>query len=367
MRLELERVTKVFAGGLRAVDAVSIAVPAGEILALVGPSGSGKTTTLRLIAGLENLSSGRVLVEGRDVSNRPPAERDVALVPQPPAIWPSRTVRENLLFGPKLRRGVWSWRGRDRDLERTALDAARLVGIEAILDRRPADLSAGERQRLAVAKAVLRRPPLLLLDEPLANLDGPARLDLRARLRELPEQLGAAVVHVTHDQGEALAIADQIAVLDQGRLQQVGTPRDVYDRPANRFVAGFIGPAPMNLLGGTIEDKDGRRCFLGRGGSIPLGTASPPRPAGSPIVLGIRPEHVGVVDPSADAAAGRVERFEWLGSETLLHASVGDWDITVLERGPRAWRKGEPLGVRFPPEHLRWFDPTTGAALGARL
>lgn len=331
MSLRLAGVVKRY-GDVVAVDGVDLAADDGELLALVGPSGSGKSTVLRLLAGLEAADDGRVEVGGRDVTRVPPHKRDVAMVFQDYALFPHLSVRGNLLFGPRLRRET----GADAAVEAVA---SRL-GLEGLLGRRPDELSGGQRQRVALARAVLRRPAAFLLDEPLSGLDARLRAGTRALLADLHREVGTALgtttVLVTHDQLDALAVADRVAVVADGRVQQVGAPQDLYDRPATAFVAGFLGSPPMNLVpgGGALGGEPG-------------------------TLVGVRPEDL-VPAPDGPLEA-TVERVEPLGSERVLRVRCdGDaLDVRVPPRAPH--RPGDVLRLAVPPGRTHVFDAATGA------
>ncbi len=325
--------TKVFGGGPPALDALTLDVEPGEFLVLLGPSGCGKTTVLRCLAGLEEPTAGDVYVEGVRVNDLPPKDRDVAMVFQNYALYPHLTVRENIAF-PLRMRGV-------RDPERAARvgEAAAVLGLEALLDRRPGQLSGGERQRVALGRAIVRRPKVFLFDEPLSNLDAKLRAEMRAELVALHRRLGATMLYVTHDQVEAMTMGRRIAVLRAGRLQQVGTPREIYARPANVFVAGFIGTPGMNLLRAP-------------GHGATEGT------------VGFRPEDARLVAPQEGQWRGRVVLVEPLGAETLVHVRPDGVETLVVRT-----REGEPpaaearVGVHVDASRLHRFDAATGARL----
>jgi ABC-type sugar transport system ATPase subunit len=327
--VKLVSVGKVHPHGQVAVSDVSIDVADGELLVLVGPSGSGKSSLLRLIAGLDAPTTGRILLDGEDVTDRPPQHRDLAMVFQSYALYPHKTVRENLAFGLRMRRVPPSVVA-----ERVQQTAAAL-GIERLLDRRPAQLSGGERQRVALGRAVVRQPRAFLLDEPLSNLDPQLRAATRAELALLHRRLNATMIYVTHDQEEALTLGTRIAVMRGGLVEQIGAPTDVYDRPANTFVAQFVGTPAMNLL----SSDNG-------------------------ITIGIRPHDVEIV-PMGDAdRQGRVEIVEPLGATLLLHLKT-DGSTELLRAVIAA---GEPIaigstvGLRFRRNRLHRFDSATGRA-----
>ena len=317
-------------GDVVALDGLDLEVSAGELLVLVGPSGSGKSTALRALAGLERLDAGRVEIGGRDVTGLAPHRRDLAMVFQDYALYPHLTARENLAFGLRVRKVPAA-----EAAARVAQAAARL-DLTDVLDRYPDQLSGGQRQRVALARAMVREPAVYLLDEPLSNLDAQLRHRARADIAALHRRLGTTTLYVTHDQAEAMTLGDRVAVLRGGRLQQVGTPRDLYARPANRFVAAFFGSPPMNLVAG--------------GGVL----------GGAPgTVVGVRPEDLDVVGDGGVRA--RVVAVEALGSETVLLSEADDGTPLAVRRGPRdPARPGDVVRLAVAPGALHTFDAATG-------
>lgn len=327
--IRLESLTKSY-GKVAALDGVDLAVRAGEMVTLVGPSGSGKSTILRLIAGLDRPDRGRVVVDGQDVAQVPPHRRAVAMVFQDYALYPHLTVRGNLLFGLRVRRV------RRAEAEERARTAADRLGIADLLDRYPDETSGGQRQRIALARALLREPTVYLLDEPLASLDAPLRFATRADLLTLHRELGTTTIHVTHDQAEAMTLGDRVVVLDHGRVRQIGPPQQVYDEPADTFVAGFLGSPPMNLV---------------RGGGV-LG-------GGTDLTLGVRPEDLSL-DPDGPVAA-TVEAVEALGSEAILLTRCDEGTRLTVRTDPRpgVW-PGDQVRLRADPGRIHRFDADTG-------
>ena len=355
--IQLEQVSKEYPGGTRAVDEMSLTVADGEFLVLVGPSGCGKTTTLRLIAGLEQVSAGRVFIDGHDVTTLAPQERDIAMVFQSCALWPHMTVRQNLSFGPRLRANQSTWRrwlarlfspSRHRQIRRTEEkidhqieDIAGLLGITKLLHRKPGQLSGGERQRVAVGRALIRQPKAFLFDEPLAALEAGLRLDMRRELRRLHERLAATMLYVTHDQVEAMSLGARIAVMSAGRICQVGEPLAIYDRPANRFVAELIGSPPMNFVSGRVETIDDGPGFRSRDLAVKLGGRGMDTPElrpGQQVQLGIRPEHVLLEGAFADSfgPASSVSRHGHSGGAAGRgdHCSSDGWPDPLDQQGP---------------------------------
>ncbi len=316
--VSFQHVRKVYSHGDKpAVDDFSLEVPPGEFLVLVGPSGCGKSTTLRMVAGLELPTSGRILIGDRDVTRLPPKDRDIAMVFQNYALYPHMTVRENMSFALKLRHF-------DRDDIRRRVDAAaETLGLVPYLDRLPKALSGGQRQRVAVGRAIVREPAVFLFDEPLSNLDAKMRVEMRAEIVRLHHRLGTTMIYVTHDQTEAMTMGQRIVVMEGGRIQQAAPPLEVYDRPANPFVASFIGTPPMNLLPPGVLD-------LGR-------------------ITGLRPEHVRIVQPSGAAGElpATVDILEPLGAETIVHVVLDGRQLPVLARvqGSCPFSHGDKVAV----------------------
>ncbi len=335
----LEGVSRIYPGGITAVEQLSLEVADKEFMVLVGPSGCGKSSTLRMIAGLEEPTAGRISIGGRVVNVVPPKDRDIAMVFQNYALYPHMSVYRNMAFGLELRYGSsllkrLFWRvarpskaadmaERRKMIDRRVRQAAQSLGIENLLHRMPRELSGGERQRVALGRAIVRQPAAFLFDEPLSNLDAKLRLQMRRELKELHRRLQATMVYVTHDQTEALTMGDRIAVMYRGALQQIGTPLEVYDEPDNLFVAGFIGAPPMNFLPGKLEAADNAGVFRASGWSVPVNRELYERVkhyAGKPLVLGIRPEHVR---RESDAELGAtVSVVEPLGDGSIVHLQI---------------------------------------------
>jgi ABC-type sugar transport system ATPase subunit len=344
--LELEGVHKRY-GDVAALRGLDLDVAAGELLVLVGPSGCGKTTALRAAAGLEEVTEGTIRIGGRDVTRLLPAARNVAMVFQNYALFPHLSVAENIGFGLRARKVA---RGEAR--ERIS-SAARTVGCEALLERKPHELSGGERQRVALARALVREPDVFLLDEPLSNLDAQLRVEMRAELRRLHDRLGATMVYVTHDQVEALTMGDRVAVLSEGVVQQVGEPDAVYRRPANRFVATFVGSPAMNIL--SAQDEGGRL----RAG--PFTFDRPPGTAARPLEIGIRPEHLALVP---DGAPALVEVVEVAGNEAFLHLDAGGTRLVARVGPEQRPAAGSTVALAVAvPGSVHVFDAETGVAL----
>ena len=349
----LRRLSKVFDGGTQALHALDLDVRDGELLVLLGPSGSGKTTVLRCIAGLEEPTSGDVVIGELVVTHDSPGSRDLAMVFQTPALYPHLSVRENIAF-PLEMRGV-----ADAQVERRVADAAARLGIERVLDRMPDRLAEGERQRAALARAMVRGPQAFLFDEPLSRLDAKLRIELRAELLALHRALGATMIYVTHDQTEAMTMGQRIAVLHEGRLRQVGTPEEVYQKPADVHVARFVGTPGMNVLQGRGKGiGDGGRVIEAGSLTIPVELST----YEGELQVGIRPENVGLC--AVDRGVGNVDVLvvEPLGSETLVHLNAGGQPLVARLPGFADVRVGTRVGVRVDRRRLYLFD-AAGAPL----
>ncbi len=319
--------SKVYPDGTRAVSTMDLEIDNGEFMVLVGPSGCGKTTALRMVAGLEEISEGVLMIGDRVVNNVPPKDRDIAMVFQSYALYPHLTVYDNIAFSLRLKRE------RKGEIDRRVKDAARVLGLEPFLKRKPRALSGGQRQRVAMGRAIVRDPQAFLMDEPLSNLDAKLRVQMRAEISRLQSELGTTTIYVTHDQVEAMTMGDRIAVMRKGELQQVGSPQDLYDTPVNLFVGGFIGSPAMNMFEARLAREDGRLAVEIGDQRLSLGEETlSNRPGlqayeGRTVVLGIRPEHVEDAALDSDAPAdrrlrGEVQLLEALGSEIVLHAAI---------------------------------------------
>jgi multiple sugar transport system ATP-binding protein len=342
-------VEKAF-GQTQVLHGVSVDIPDGEFVILVGPSGCGKSTLLRMIAGLENISGGEIRIGDRVVNDVPPKERDIAMVFQNYALYPHMTVADNMAFSMKLRKAPKS------EIQERVSKAAGILGLGNLLDRYPRQLSGGQRQRVAMGRAIVRDPQVFLFDEPLSNLDAKLRVAMRTEIKELHQRLKTTTVYVTHDQIEAMTMADRIVVMHDGLVEQVGAPLDLYDRPANLFVAGFIGSPAMNFLSGHIVQEAGLPVFKGLGGlAIPLKRA-PADLEDLPVVLGIRPEHFTVAD---DGIPVEVIVVEPTGSETLLAVRANNQVITCVFRDRVLPKPGETIRIRPDPDLIHVFDEGT--------
>jgi sn-glycerol 3-phosphate transport system ATP-binding protein len=338
----LEKVTKRF-GRVKAVDAVSFRAESGKFVVLLGPSGCGKSTVLRLIAGLEDVTEGRIFIDGRDVTRLTPDKRRVSMVFQSYALFPHLTIEENIVFGLKVR-------GLPEDERNKRLaKTAKVVGLAELLDRKPQQLSGGQRQRVALARAIIAENNICLMDEPLSNLDAQLRHGMRVEIRALQQRLGMTVVYVTHDQVEAMSMADRVVLIREGRIEQEGSPEDLYARPATLFAARFIGTPGMNLL--ALAD--------GRDGAVVRGSQDTLFPGhGAGFTLGVRPEHVWLA--SSGGVNGTVTSSEYHGADTILTVRIGEETLFMRAPGQLPQAAGTPVRVAWKPESLHLFDATTG-------
>ena len=393
--ITLEKLTKVYPDGTRAVKSLDLEIGDGELVVFVGPSGCGKTTALRMVAGLEPITEGEVRIGGRVVNNLPPKNRDIAMVFQNYALYPHMSAYKNMAFGLKLRKLE------KREIDRRVLDAARVLGLEDVLRKRPRTLSGGQRQRVAMGRAIVREPQAFLMDEPLSNLDAKLRVEMRAEIARIQRDLGVTTIYVTHDQVEAMTLGDRVAVLRDGVLQQFEMPQVLYDRPRNLFVAEFIGSPAMNLVGADVVRDDGR--LFADFGEHRLEVADSvlgERPGlarfeGKPLILGIRPEDIEDASIAGASENGRISAVvdirEDMGSEVFVHfgsggrpvrgedvaAAVGHEAIEAteqqargkgslfvarLDRHTRA-QEGEKIELAVDTDRLHFFDPATGEGI----
>ncbi|MDS0282731.1 ABC transporter ATP-binding protein [Haloarcula onubensis] len=359
-RLQLNDLKKVFESSnqdILAVNELNIDIKDGEFLVLVGPSGCGKSTTLRCIAGLEQTTSGQILLEDRDITHRKPKERDMAMVFQNYALYPHMTVHKNIGYGLKITTDL----SKDEINERVE-ETAELLEIEELLDKEPGDLSGGQQQRVALGRAIIREPEVFLMDEPLSNLDAKLRTTMRTEIQQLQQDMGITTIYVTHDQTEAMTMGDRIAILNDGELQQIGEPLECYHRPVNQFVAGFIGSPSMNFLsvsrnGATLEHDE----FTYQIGSD---TAADLEEASTELTMGIRPEHITLARPDEDnAVETTVEVIEPMGEVTYVYFELGGETYTASIDGERRIQAGDDVHVVFPERKLHLFDGRTGEAI----
>ena len=360
-RCEARAVHKSF-GRTQVLRGVDLVVPEGGFAVLVGSSGCGKSTLLRSIAGLETIDQGEIRIAGRDVTKLPPRDRDVAMVFQSYALYPHLTVRENLAFGLKLRGAAAS------EIDSRVREVSQMLGLEALLDRLPKQLSGGQRQRVAMGRAIARRPMMFLFDEPLSNLDAALRAEVRVDIRRLHDRLGATTVYVTHDQVEAMTLADTLWVMNQGKVEQSGAPLEVYERPKTRFVATFLGSPAMNLLEGRLEEKDGALVAAGADVTVPIDPAryAPSLAPGRAVTIGLRPQDLVVHREGLPRVCEMVvDVVEALGFETYVHGWARQAGPTIVVRldADRAAKAGERLPLAIDPCKVHLFDAENGQRL----
>ncbi|MBC6407268.1 MAG: sn-glycerol-3-phosphate ABC transporter ATP-binding protein UgpC [Rhodobacteraceae bacterium] len=353
--IQLRKVRKAY-GPFEVIKGVDLDIRQGEFCVFVGPSGCGKSTLLRMISGLEGISSGEIAIGGEVVNDIPAADRGLAMVFQSYALYPHMSVRQNLCFGlenintPRV------------EIDAKVSEVAKMLQIDRLLDRRPKDLSGGQRQRVAIGRAVVREPRVFLFDEPLSNLDAELRVDMRGEIASLHRRLGNTMIYVTHDQVEAMTMADKIAVLRLGEVEQFGAPLDLYNAPANLFVAGFIGSPKMNFLAGNVDAADRTVLVLDTGERLALPEAGFRHRTGEGVTLGVRPNHLEVAD--AGGVTVEVRSVEQLGGESYVYAKAGDGTaVTIHSPGQTRIHLGESLHMRATQDHIHLFDTESGESL----
>ena len=364
-QVDLEKVTKVYDNKVLAVKDATLTVEDKEFTVLLGPSGCGKTTTLRMIAGLEEITSGTIKIDGKVVNDVEPKDRDIAMVFQNYALYPHMTVYENMAFGLRLRKFP------KQEIDKRVKEAARILGIEELLDRKPRQLSGGQRQRVAVGRAIVRNPKVFLFDEPLSNLDAKLRVQMRAELKKLHHRLEATIIYVTHDQVEAMTMANKIVVMREGVIQQIGDPHTIYNKPANKFVAGFIGSPPMNFINAKIIRGEGGLWVQASGFKVKVPKEYEDQLADyidKDVTFGIRPENIydkmfAYAPTPENTITGMVDVVEPLGSETILHVKVGDDMITAKVDPKTQAQEGQQIDLVFDMERMHVFDPETEKAV----
>ncbi len=349
--LTLNHIRKVYPNGAIGVDDFHLTVADKEFLVLVGPSGCGKSTTLRMVAGLETITSGTIEIDGEVINNLPPKDRDIAMVFQNYALYPHMTVRENMAFGLRLRKTPKA------EINKRIEEAAETLGLAALLDRLPRQLSGGQRQRVALGRAIVRKPKVFLFDEPLSNLDAKMRVEMREEIHRLHHLLQATILYVTHDQTEAMTLGDRIVVMERGCIRQAADPITLYNTPANLFVAGFIGTPPMNFFPMTVSG-DGA-LLLSDAGSLPLGLPDLARRA---VICGFRPEDI-TLSTSADGLKATVEIVEQMGSEAYVHFDVAGTRIIARVAPDTPLRRGDTSLLHINPTKRALFDPKTSARI----
>ena len=357
--LEFVGVRKTYPNGVQAIHGIDMAVADGEFVVIVGPSGCGKSTLLRMVAGLETVTEGEIRIGQSRVNELEPADRNIAMVFQNYALYPHMSVFDNMAYGLRNRRTP-----RD-EIARRVDSAAETLQLEGLLDRRPGQLSGGQRQRVAMGRAIVREPEAFLFDEPLSNLDAKLRVQMRLEIKRLQRALGTTSLYVTHDQVEAMTLADRLIVMNAGVAEQIGTPLDIYNAPATLFVAGFIGSPAMNFLSGTVAEDGGVANLDGSERTLPV---APPASAGrGRVAVGIRPEHLEPVPRERAALEVVVELVEALGADSLVHGQLADGGqgaaVTVRVDGARQVAAGEVLPLAIAPKHVHFFDPDDGKRL----
>jgi multiple sugar transport system ATP-binding protein len=363
--ISLQNIGKRF-GKTEAIKIVSLDIRDGEFAVFVGPSGCGKSTLLRLIAALEEVSSGSIAFDGQDVTPLPPAERGVAMVFQSYALYPHMSAYDNMAFGLKLAQSNNTNRTDKGSIDKRVRETARILQIEHLLARKPRELSGGQRQRVAIGRAIVRQPRVFLFDEPLSNLDAALRAQMRIELKRLHRTLGTTMIYVTHDQVEAMTLADRIVVLNEGRVEQIGTPLELYHHPHNLFVAGFIGSPKMNFLPATVTACEANQVTLyeGNGRSVTAAVADTMQlQKGAKVTLGLRPEHLADTSVNEGQLEGEVIALEHLGAETYIYLACGnDEPMVIKSSGDTEIRMGQRVWVAVPPQACYLFDEN-GTAL----
>lgn len=361
--VKLESIVKAY-GAVQVVHGIDLEVQEKEFVVLVGPSGCGKSTTLRMVAGLEEISGGDLTIDGRVMNRVAPKDRDVAMVFQNYALYPHLDVANNIAFGLKIRKES------KENIEASVGEVADILGLTEYLERKPSDLSGGQRQRVAMGRAIVRRPKVFLFDEPLSNLDAKLRTQMRAEIKRLHKRLGVTSLYVTHDQVEAMTLADRIVVMNDGRIEQIGTPMELFLNPANAFVAGFLGAPPMNMIEATIADGNTSPVANFAGGQLPLSKlAGLQNSVGRKVTVGIRPEYAQIVtEPTPGSVACDLDLVETLGSEALLHTTVGDEPFVIRTDTLDKMDKLEAVtGFTAQPDLIKIFDAKTGLALSGQM
>ncbi|HEX9044611.1 MAG TPA: sn-glycerol-3-phosphate ABC transporter ATP-binding protein UgpC [Candidatus Limnocylindrales bacterium] len=359
--VSFDHVTKRY-GDVTAVDDLDLEIHDGEFMVLVGPSGCGKTTSLRMIAGLEEITAGTLRIGERVVNDVAPKDRDIAMVFQSYALYPHMSVYDNLAFGLKLRKVPKA------EIDKRVKEAAETIQLTGLLQRKPKELSGGQRQRVALGRAIVREPAVFLMDEPLSNLDAKLRVQTRAEIARLHQRLKTTIVYVTHDQVEAMTMGTRIAVMSQAKLQQVGAPQELYDHPANQFVAGFIGSPAMNFVSAKVTTAGGRVSLEAPGISVPV----PPQFSdyladhdGRTVTVGFRPEHLDIGQATEGVATipAKADVVEYLGNEELLHVNVGGADLVAIVSASHRVKPGDALTLALPLDKVHLFDAESGLSI----
>ncbi len=345
-------------GATKVIHGISFEISDGEFMVLVGPSGCGKSTLLRMLAGLEQITGGEIAIDARVVNDVESKDRDIAMVFQSYALYPHMTVRDNMGFSLRLRKAPQT------EIDRRVADAAKILDLDPYLHRFPRELSGGQRQRVAMGRAIVRDPKVFLFDEPLSNLDAKLRVAMRAEIKALHQRLKTTTVYVTHDQIEAMTMADRIVVMHDGVIEQIGAPLELYDHPDNLFVAQFIGSPAMNIVDGTLR-RAGPAAYVEAAGGVRWPVGAGAGVDGEAVALGVRPEHLGLTVPGGDAVPAEIVVVEPTGAETELVLQVGDEKVLLVTHGRPVVRPGDRIGLALDPAKLHLFDRTSGRRLTA--
>ncbi|MDR0909522.1 MAG: sn-glycerol-3-phosphate ABC transporter ATP-binding protein UgpC [Spirochaetaceae bacterium] len=364
-KVELKGIAKVYEGNVRAVDNANIVVEDKEFVVFVGPSGCGKSTTLRMVAGLEDITEGELYIDGELMNDVPPKDRNIAMVFQNYALYPHMSVYDNMAFGLKIKKVPKD------EIDRRVKDAARILDIEKFLDRKPKALSGGQRQRVAVGRAIVRSPKVFLFDEPLSNLDAKLRVSMRAEISKLHHDLNATMIYVTHDQVEAMTMANKIVVMKDGKVQQIGAPMYLYNHPCNKFVAGFIGSPPMNFVQVKVEVKGDQVMLREEGFTLKAAAEHAPYLKaydGKDVFFGIRPEHVSIVpEKGEDPMNLKVSVVEPLGAETNVYVNTSKESLVFRISGQHDYHVGDTVPLYPEMDQARYFDKDTELSILAEL
>ena len=364
-KVELRDVDKIYPGDVRAASDINLTIEDKELLVLVGPSGCGKSTVLRMVAGLEEATNGHIYFDGQDVTDLPPKNRDIAMVFQNYALYPHMKVFDNMAFGLKLRRLPKD------EIEERVHEAAQILGIDQLLERKPKALSGGQRQRVALGRAIVRKPSVFLFDEPLSNLDAKMRVQMRTEIRKLNLEIQTTMIYVTHDQVEAMTLGDRLAVMEDGTVQQVGTPIDLYNRPVNRFVGAFIGSPAMNFVDGEITSDANGPVFRTSFTTIPVPERFRPHVSAGSLTMGIRPEDLyisaGEGDDGFHHAEAVIDVAETLGNEMMFHADAGGQRLVIREDPDVRNSHGDKIRLGIDLGRIHFFDGESGASLLADI
>ncbi len=354
----IKAVQKIFPGGVQAIHNIDMQIEHGELIVVVGPSGCGKSTLLRMIAGLERVTSGEISIDDEKVNNKEPADRDIAMVFQNYALYPHMTAYQNMAYGLKNRKIP-----RD-EISLRVRETARILELGELLERKPKELSGGQRQRVAMGRAIVRKPKVFLFDEPLSNLDAKLRVQMRLEIKRLQESLGVTSIYVTHDQVEAMTLGHRLLLINAGKVEQIGTPLEVYEHPQTTFVASFIGSPAMNLLSARLDPKN-EKAKLSDTVSLPLTHTELPENGNSPVTLGVRPEHLEACEEEQSMFRLQVDILEKLGADTIVYGKIVDVELPLTVRLPgiHTVASGDTLPMRVTPEHLHIFDSKTGKRL----